>query len=282
MSYRRALIRVLDRPGGRTLLGAALTRFAQRFAPDVQVYFRDGMWMHQEGRVIFVDSPTVNYRISIFPSWANELERAIADASDRWFHVYQPRPGDFVVDVGAGKGEDTIVFSRAVGPTGRVLSIEPHPTTFRCLQRFCELNHLNNVVTRNYAVIDGVRSAALENMEGWQANHIVGSDTKDSIRVAGISLNELVKREGLTHVDFLKMNIEGAEGVAIREMDDMLRITRTVCISCHDFRADNGEEEFFRTEGLIQEYVGRSGFRILSRKGDSRPSIAYQVNAVRD
>lgn len=282
MTYRRALIRVLDRPGGRRILGAFINRLARTHAPRVCVYFRSGMWMHQENDVTFVDSPTLDYHPLIFPTWANELEHTIANATDSWFHAYKPRPGDFIIDAGAGKGEDTIVFSRAVGPTGKVLSIEAHPVTFRCLRLFCELNHLHNVATANFAVIDGARPAAIETQKGWQANRIVDIDAKDSLQVPALSLDELVQRESVNRIDFLKINIEGAEALAIRGMEHALRITKALCISCHDFRADNGEGEFFRTKRLVQDTVTRAGFRIVSRDADPRPDIANQVNAVRD
>lgn len=282
MSYRRALIRALDRPGGRTVLAAVINRLARRHAPGVRVYFRNGMWMHQERDVTFVDSPTPDYHSLIFPTWANELERATENATDSWFHVYKPRPGDFILDAGAGKGEDSIVFSRTVGPAGKVLSIEAHPVTFRCLRLFCELNHLHNVATTNFALIDAAKPVAIESQEGWQANRIVATDAKDSLRVPGLSLDELVERESVSRIDFLKMNIEGAEALAIRGMEHTLRITKALCISCHDFRADNGEGDFFRTKRLVQDAVTRAGFRIVSRDTDPRPDIANQVNAVRD
>jgi FkbM family methyltransferase len=282
MSYRRALLRALDRPGGRTLAGAIISRLAQRYAPAVRVYFRSGMWMHQEKNVTFVDSPTLDYHTSIFPTWANELESAAANVADSWFHVYKPRPGDFILDAGAGKGEDTIVFSRAVGPAGKVLAIEAHPVTFGCLRLFCGLNHLHNVATVNFAIIDAARPAAIETGKGWQANRIVSLDAKGSLPVPGLSLDELVERESVSRVDFLKMNIEGAEALAIRGMDRTLRITRALCIACHDFRADIGEGEFFRTKQLVQNAVTHAGFRIVSRDTDPRPDIANQVNAIRD
>jgi FkbM family methyltransferase len=282
MSYSRVLIRVLDRPGGRTILGAVINRMARRYAPGVRVYFRNGMWMHQEKDVIFVDSPRLDYHFSIFPAWANELERTIANATDSWFHAYKPRPGDFIIDAGAGKGEDTVIFSKAVGPAGKVISIEAHPITFRCLRLCCELNHLHNVTTTNFAIIDARRPVAIETQRGWQANRIVTIDAKDSLRVPGLSLDELVQREGVKRVDFLKMNIEGAEALAIRGMEGTLRITRALCISCHDFRADNGEGEFFRTKQLVQGAVKRAGFRIVSRDADPRSDVADQVNAVRE
>jgi FkbM family methyltransferase len=282
MGYRRALIRLLDRPGARGVLGAVINQRACRYAPGVRVYYHRGMWMHQESGVIYVDSPTMDYHTAIFLTWANELDRAIANAADTWFHVYQPGPGDLIIDAGAGKGEDTIVFSRAAGPIGQVLSIEAHPTTFRCLRLFCELNHLQNVVPVNFALLDSARPVAIENLEGWHANRTVDAGTKGALQVAGISLDGLLERENVQRIDFLKMNIEGAEALAVRGMDRTLRITRALCISCHDFRADAGEGEFFRTRQLIQDCVGRAGFRIISRASDPRPDIACQVNALRD
>ncbi len=180
------------------------------------------------------------------------------------------------------KGEDTIVFSRAVGLAGKVLAIEPHPITFRCLRLFCELNHLGNVAPANFALVDSARPVAIESLEAWQANRIVHPDTKGSLQVAGLSVDELVEREKVRRIDFLKMNIEGAEAMAIRGMERTLRITRALCIACHDFRADDGEGEFFRTRQLIQGGVERAGFRMISRRDDPRPDIACQVNALRD
>jgi FkbM family methyltransferase len=282
MGYRRALIRLLDRPGARGVLSAVINQRVRRCAPGVRVYYHRGMWMHQESGVIYVDSPTMDYHPTIFPAWANELNRAIASVTDTWFHVYQPRPGDLIVDSGAGKGEDSIVFSKAVGPAGKVLAIEAHPITFRCLRLFCELNHLHNVAPANFALVDAARLVAIENLEGWHANRIVDSDTMGALQVAGLTLDELVERENVQRIDFLKMNIEGAEAMAIRGMDHTLRITRALCISCHDFRADTGEGEFFRTRPLIQDWVERAGFRIISRRADPRTDIACQVNAVHD
>ena len=213
------------------------------------------------------------------PRWAMY---AIANAADTWFHAYQPRPGDLIIDAGAGKGEDAIVFSRAPGPIGKVFSIEAPATTFRCLRLFCELNHLQNVVPVNFALFDSARHVAIENLEGWHANRIVDAGTKGALQVAGISLDELLERENVQRIDFLKMNIEGAEALAIRGMDRTLHITRALCICCHDFRADAGGGEFFRTRQLIRDCVARAGFRIIARASDPRPDIACPVHALRD
>jgi FkbM family methyltransferase len=237
------------------------------------------MWMHQVADNIFVDFPTSDYHPSTFRAWASEMDRYDSNAQDHWFHLYKGRPGDLIIDIGAGKGEDTIAFSRTVGAAGRVISIEANPITFRCLLLFCELNHLRNVTPMNYAIVDKSGPVAMESTEQWQADSI--SSTTGSTTVAGLILDELVERENIQRVDFLKMNIEGAEIRAVEGMQNTFRITQALCISCHDFRANSGDGEHFRTKERIQAVVKQAGFRIVSRDADGRPYIADQVNAIR-
>src|SRR5262245_5196542 len=66
--------------------------------------------------------------------------KQLRDASDYWFHLYKPQAGDIIVDIGAGRGEDVYAFSQAVGETGHVIAVEPHPESFSILRRFCELH----------------------------------------------------------------------------------------------------------------------------------------------
>jgi FkbM family methyltransferase len=282
MTLRRAAIRALDRSGGRKILAAVIGRMARRHAPGVQVYFRHGMWMHRTGDYVFVDSPTLDYHPSTFRAWPDEAERRCEYAQDHWFHVYNGQPGDIIVDVGAGKGEDALAFSRTVEPGGRVICVEAHPTVFRCLRLFCEMNNLRNITPVHCAIVDRPGPVVINSAAEWQANSIGNANGANSVSVAGITLDELIAQEKIPRIDFLKMNIEGAETAALRGMPESLRITRALCISCHDFRADGGEGEYFRTKTVVQNAVRKAGFKILSRDLDPRRYIADQVNAVRE
>jgi FkbM family methyltransferase len=238
------------------------------------------MWMHQVGESIFVDFPRLDYHPTIFGYWADEVDRCHSDAQDHWFYVYKGRPGDLIVDVGAGKGEDALAFSQAVGAQGRLISIEANPITFRCLLLFCELNHLRNVTPMNYAIVDKAGPVAMKTSERWQADSVNG--TTGSAVVPGLTLDDIVERENLQRIDFLKMNIEGAEIRAVEGMEKTLRITQALCISCHDFRANSGDGEHFRTKKRIETMVKQAGFRLVSREADWRPCVADQINATRD
>jgi FkbM family methyltransferase len=280
MTFRRRAIRTLDRPGGRALLGRAVTYLARQSVPDVRVFYNQGMWMHVSRGTIFVDSPSLDYHPSTFRTWINEFERQRANAEDHWFQVYVPCEGDLIVDVGAGKGEDTATFAELVGVDGRVIAIEAHPITYRCLRMYCDVNDIRNVTSLNYAVVDEPGLVAIGNAEKWEANTVMeaGSDT---VAARGITLDEVVRSEQIERIDFLKMNIEGAEGAAIRGMSHTLQITRALCIACHDFLAAAGNGDGFRTKRIVQQAVRAAGFRIVSRDADPRDYISDQVNAIR-
>src|SRR4051794_22461299 len=63
-------------------------------------------------------------------SWYLDFDqyRAMFDSSAGW--AYQPKEGDAVVDIGAGIGEQALVLSRLVGPTGKVVCVEANPEAF--------------------------------------------------------------------------------------------------------------------------------------------------------
>ncbi len=278
MTFRRRVIRALDRPGGRALLGRAVTYLACNSVPEARVWYQDGMWMHRSGRTTFVDSPSLDYHPSTFRTWVDEAEMYRRDAADHWFYAYQPREGDIIVDIGAGKGEDTATFSERVGAIGRVLAVEAHPITYRCLRMFCELNRLRNVTALNYAVVDRAGPVTIGSSEAWQANRIGDGG---GIVVPGITLDEIIESERIERIDLLKMNIEGAEGAAIAGMMRTLAITRAVCIACHDFLASAGGSQDLRTRKLVEGSIRAAGFTIVPRDRDPRPYVADQVNAIR-
>jgi hypothetical protein len=98
--------------------------------------------------------------------------------------------------------------------------------------------------------------------------------------VKSTSLDELVDDLALERIDFIKMNIEGAEKLAIQGMDRTLRKTRTVCISCHDFKADQDGDEALRTKTAVREFLVEKGFRVTTRDDDARPWVRDQLIAI--
>lgn len=64
----------------------------------------------------------------------------------RWFlKHYTPKAGDTLVDAGAYNGHVSILFSKLVGPTGRVISFEPDPSNRALCSANMVLNKCENI-----------------------------------------------------------------------------------------------------------------------------------------
>ncbi len=101
--------------------------------------------------------------------------------------------------------------------------------------------------------------------------------------MAATTIDAICQRLGLDRIDFLKMNIEGAERLAIQGMTETLQQTSVLCISCHDFLADAAGDEGFRTKATVLEFLEQRGFRVVERSGAGLlPYVRDQVWAFRE
>jgi len=247
---------------------------------DVEILW-DGIWVRRVGREFFPDPDMFSGAEPDWERWAGQARKHLRDAEDYWFHLYRPQPGDTIVDIGAGRGEDVFAFSRAVGPAGRVWAIEPHPLSFAALVKFCELNRLSNVTALNFACMDRACELQIETLPVWESNYVrSGPASAASDPVQAVRFDDLAAEQGIARIDFLKMNIEGAERWALPGCSGALRRARFTCIAAHDFRADRGEGEAFRTLDFVKEFVAGAGFRIVTR-ADPRYYVPYHVHGMR-
>lgn len=274
---------VTEKPGGdRDRLARRATQIARAAMPgvDVEIFWGDG-WIRRVGPDYFPDPDMFRVAEPDWQRWAGQAAKYLRDAEDYWFHLYKPRAGDTIVDIGAGRGEDVFAFSRAVGPGGHVWAVEPHPVSFELLVRFCELNRLHNVTSMNYACMDRTAALQVETLPVWESNYVrAGSPTPSSHPVMAMRFDDLIEPYGVSRIDFLKMNIEGAERLALPGCEKALRRTRFVSIAAHDFRADRGEGEEFRTLEFVKKFLAEAGFEIVMRS-DPRYYVPYHVHGVR-
>lgn len=181
-----------------------------------------------------------------------------------------------IVDVGAGTGWETLFFSRSVGTSGRVISIEAHPRTFRCLSKMCEINRLENVTLVQAAIGDQEREVQISDSNEHEANSIIRVGS--GIRVAGTTLDSIFRSLGLPRVDFLKMNIEGAERLALSGMGEMTSKTKNICIACHDFLADEGGPNELRTKADVISFLKQNGFAVFVPESGFLQHYVYGLN----
>jgi FkbM family methyltransferase len=129
---------------------------------------------------------------------------------------HAPKGGVFV-DVGANVGTYAMPMARHVGETGTVIAIEPHPVTHARLafnesaSRFTQVR----LVAAACGASDGELMIETDG-DNLGASHIVtGEASAKAIKVPSLRLQRILEEAGVSHVDALKIDIEGYEDRAL-------------------------------------------------------------------
>lgn len=247
---------MLNRRGFQPLSVPLMSGLARLQGHGVRrIFLDDGIWMHQTSRGYFAYHQ---------PYLRLDLLRMEEFARRHFLWGYRPKAGDVIMDVGAGVGEETLTFSRAVGEDGRVICIEAHPRTYLCLEKLVQYNRLANVIPIHAAATEPGRSVVtIENDSEYLANRL---DAVAGVSVPATTIDAIRQKLNLGRVHFLKMNIEGSERLAIRGMAATLKETEILCVSCHDFLAQSAEDDGLRTKGLVRDFLRQNGLDVVERE----------------
>lgn len=203
------------------------------FAPGIITLFEDLLSSYEpdqksEGEILLrINQP----RYRAFPKAGISLfSPAQTDNESNLEHLLAAarlKPGESVVDVGAYAGDTTYFFSRAVGAEGRVLAIEPDPESFAALQRNLAEHQLANVTAASTAVWDKQGEMAFSAGGTTISGITLQPEPWETIvRVPTQTLEAILDEYGFQHVDFLKMDIEGAEFTVLPQAMEVLRRLR--------------------------------------------------------
>jgi FkbM family methyltransferase len=126
------------------------------------------------------------------------------------------RPGMTVLDIGAHQGLYTLLASARVGLAGRVFSFEPSPRERRALRLHLALNLCRNVRVQSFALGSEEGEATLHVVQGSQTGcnslrppEVISSTSPIRVRVT--TLDAWLKLNSIATVDFIKLDVEGAE-----------------------------------------------------------------------
>ena len=122
-----------------------------------------------------------------------------------------------IVDIGANIGVTVQHFRNY----GKVYAVEPSQEHFEALKKNKEFNGWDNVEIFNYAIADkDGKMTFTHNPSNLTCNSLV-VDYKDGIKetVKTKSLMSFFKEAGITHVDFMKLDVEGGEDLILPSKD---------------------------------------------------------------
>lgn len=167
---------------------------------------------------------------------------------------YQPfiKPGGVFYDVGAHVGFISFVAAEWVGPTGRVVAFEPLPLNVSFLKKHIEINRADNIELFAVAVSD---------RSGEQRFDVAGGTGRGRIAAGGgvpittVSLDELVAAGRIPPPNVIKMDVEGAEFLALTGAGATIRQHMpTILLSTHGDLVKKQCEELLRGFGYQLRY----------------------------
>lgn len=196
----------------------------------------------------------------------------------RIYHFESRRQDPFILDCGSNIGGG-ILYYKHIYPKARIIGFEPDPSIFPYLQKNVSSNALQDVK---------LLQAALSAKEGYltfysdgQAGSCVGGNRpsdKSSEHWTRYDVPCLRLRDFLTEpVDFLKMNIEGAEWEVLQDSEDLLRNVEEIVLEYHHWPG------LPRTLHKILALLDRQGFEYLINHFDyeTNPGLKppFKLNA---
>jgi FkbM family methyltransferase len=153
----------------------------------------------------------------------------MVDHEDDIVEQFSPNIGDIVIDVGAAFGFYTILASKRVGQQGKVVAIEAQPEIFKLLNRNIKLNKLTNIISLNYAVYSKNTTLRLYNTYSVMQER-AGQNLQSYTEVSANTLDNLLWQAGIKQVNWIKIDVEGAEYEVLRGAKEILSTNRRISI----------------------------------------------------
>jgi FkbM family methyltransferase len=196
------------------------------------------------GEYVNVKSMRAKLNWAVLPIFRGPLRGfwwLLATRSSFLFGKYEPeqtklfgelvKPGDVVFDVGAHFGYYTLLASKLVGDSGKVISFEPSPANLARLYRHIELNSRRNVQVLELAVSDHEGTARFETRTGSGVGHLADDGPLE------VRLTTLDSLTQLPRPQVMKIDVEGAEVGVLQGAKALLQNARPII-----FLSLHGEE----------------------------------------
>lgn len=191
-----------------------------------------------------------------------EIERK---TKDEWLFGYSPSSEDFMFDIGAAIGEEVLVLSKMAR---HVSAVDAHPNTFAWLSETIRRSGITNATAIHCALADQDGELFISSRDANIAKTVM---TNTGTKVPARTLQSICSEFSIPKVDFLKMNIEGAEKLAIRGFGETP--IRHLVISCHDFIEG---DDFYRTQAEVRRFLESAGYLVSTRP--NHPDVWVRCN----
>jgi FkbM family methyltransferase len=183
------------------------------------------------------------------------------------------KPGDIFLDVGANGGIYSVIAAKQVGPQGHVYAFEPGERELALLRHNIELNNLTNVTVMECAVSNKSGIAKFAVVKDGALNSLAALNrTEQQIEywktVTTTSLDDFLSKYAISKVDFIKIDVEGAEKLVLDGAKKLLGSNHRVTILFE--ASDYNEPAFGYSAKQLLNELCEAGLNIYCLDGLSR------------
>ncbi|MEZ5428962.1 MAG: FkbM family methyltransferase [Pyrinomonadaceae bacterium] len=144
------------------------------------------------------------------------------------------KKGFVIFDVGTNVGETLLNFAELTGEGGFVYGFEPDEKNFRGVKKNIALNNFSNVYVFNSGISDKKETLKLYRVDEHNLgmNRVLRDEDEtgglDFTEIETTTLDDIVKENGISQLDLIKIDIEGYEMHALRGAGEILRRFRPI------------------------------------------------------
>lgn len=162
-----------------------------------------------------------------------------------------------VFDVGANVGTHALLAAK-LAPAGQVYAFEPGAKAHEALCRNIVLNNVENLTTYNAAVSTGETAWELKQpgRSDEQSFLVPASDAESTLNI--IRLEDVLTENAIQQIDFLKIDVEGAELLVLKSLGERLTDVRKIFFE----NIPSMMERFGYTHTELYEFLTQQEFAI--------------------
>lgn len=146
------------------------------------------------------------------------------------------KPGAVIIDIGAHIGLFSVIASQVAGATGKVFAFEPAPSTYALLQKTVSINHKQQSIETFQKAVgkeSGKITFFISDDQADNSNSLVQYKEDRSLHGIDVdvtSIDNFVAEKNISKLDFIKIDVEGAEYDTLQGAVNTLKNLRPVCI----------------------------------------------------
>lgn len=188
---------------------------------------------------------------------AVDLYHSLVELFSEKIYLQELKKSSYIIDCGSNIGLSAI-YLKSICPDATIELFEPDSKNFELLKKNIFSCNLKDIITHNKAVWNENTTLHFKN-QGTLSSRIDDSNTDNTVKVEAVRLRDFMTRE----IDFLKIDIEGAEYPVMKDIEDKLHLVKNLFLEYHGKFDENNQLihmlEIVRNNGF-KFYIREAGF----------------------